>query len=126
MRRFTTFSEYLTRASMLVLAGFLVGFALSGLVPDGLLRAQVLHCGVAGLIAVIGLHLVAQHRRLINAQRRAEAEAAQALQVVRCLTTVRQSLQDKVREIEGRPSGLHRADGRRFPSAPASREAHTS
>jgi predicted Kef-type K+ transport protein len=97
-------SQHLSRASVLTLAGFLIGFSLSGIVADEMLRAQILHCGVAGLISVVGLHFVARRRQQAIAQRTAEEEAARAQQVVRSLNSMRESLQEKIRELEVRAS----------------------
>src|SRR5262245_19535200 len=105
-----------------MLAGFLIGFSLSGFVRDGLLRTQIVHCGIAGLISVVGLHFVARYRGQAIAERAAEEEAARALQVARCLNTVRQSLQDKVRQLEGQTSRIPLADTRRPFVAPSGRE----
>jgi predicted Kef-type K+ transport protein len=124
MRILSRFSQHLSRAGILILAGFLIGFSLSGLVRDALLRTQILHCGVAGLISVVGLHFVARYRRQTIAQRAAEEEAARALQVVRCLNSMRQSLQEKARELENRSGAFGLPGSRR--SAAAGHEAQTS
>ncbi len=84
-----------------MLAGFLIGFSLSGILPDETLRTQILHCGIAGLISFVGLHVVARHRQRVIAQRAAQEEAARSLQAVRSLNSVRESMQEKIRELEG-------------------------
>jgi hypothetical protein len=44
-----------SRASILILALFLVGYSLAGRIPDELLSGQVLRCGLVGLVAFVGL-----------------------------------------------------------------------
>src|SRR5436305_10723100 len=91
------------RSSVLILAGFLIGFSLAGAVEDDLLRVQILTCGVVGLIAFIGLHFVARRRAQVVADLLRDEETEQMRQVAESLTSVRQSLRAKALELEKQP-----------------------
>ncbi|MCI0681859.1 MAG: hypothetical protein L0Y71_07120 [Gemmataceae bacterium] len=113
MRALAKLGSRLLRASVPTLAGFLIGFSLSGVLPDDTLRAQVLHCGIAGLISALGLHLVARRRERVIAQRAEQEEAASHQRAVHALNSMRESMQAKIRELEARANRLALSDSRR-------------
>ena len=80
-----------SRCTVLILAGFLIGFSLSGAIEDGLLRTQIFICGIVGMISFIGLDFVVPPRQVIADLLRDE-EAEQMRQVAESLTNVRESL----------------------------------
>jgi hypothetical protein len=45
----------ISRVSILILALFLIGYAVCGQIPDKLLGGQVLRCGLVGLVSFVGL-----------------------------------------------------------------------
>ena len=93
-----------SRSSVFILAGFLIGFSLSGSVQDGPLRTQILICGVVGLISFVGLHFVARRRAQVITDLLREEEAEQMRQVAESLTNVRQSLRARALELEKQPT----------------------
>jgi hypothetical protein len=97
--------EFISRASILILAGFLIGFSISGRIDDSVVRQQILHCGVVGLIAFVALHFVARCRQHVIAERTLRQETERVLEAARCLTNMRQSLHEKVRSLESRSLG---------------------
>ena len=97
-----------SRSSVFILAGFLIGFSLSNAVEDGLLKTQIFVCGVVGLIAFIGLHFVARRRAQVIADLLRDEETEQMRQVAESLTNVRQSLRAKAMELENQPQAKPR------------------
>ena len=94
----------ISRSSVLILAGFLIGFSLSGSIQNAMLRTQILNCGAVGLISFIGLHFVARRRAQVVVDRLREEEAEQMRQVAESLTNVRQSLRARALELENPPA----------------------
>ena len=93
-----------SRASVLILAGFLIGFSLSGSIQDAMLRTQILNCGAVGLISFVGLHFVARRRAQVVADRLRQEKAEQMRQVAESLSNVRQSLRARALELEDQPA----------------------
>jgi hypothetical protein len=98
-----------SRSTVLILAGFLIGFSLSGAIEDGLLRTQIFICGIVGMISFIGLDFVARRRAQVIADLLRDEEAEQMRQVAESLTNVRESLRARALELDKQPDAKPRA-----------------
>lgn len=88
-----------SRASILILSGFLIGLSFADYVRADL-RHHVLTCGLVGLIAFVGLHFAALRREDEAAKKRMEGETERVQELMsQNLAKLQQSLHARFKEI---------------------------